>query len=54
MTETRRLIKGFDQVVMVGLTFSVRPSEVTGSPGHNGATTTTALRMVLGPTAQRE
>jgi ABC-2 type transport system ATP-binding protein len=49
MIEARGLTKRFGQVVAVdGLTFSVRPGQVTGFLGHNGAGKTTTLRMILG------
>ena len=48
MIEARGLTKRFGQVVAVdGLTFSVRPGEVTGFLGRNGAGKTTTLRMIL-------
>lgn len=50
MIEASALTKRFGQVVAVdGLTFSVRPGEVTGFLGRNGAGKTTTLRMILGP-----
>lgn len=49
MIEARGLTKRFGQMVAVdGLTFSVRPGEVTGFLGRNGAGKTTTLRMALG------
>jgi ABC-type multidrug transport system ATPase subunit len=49
MIEARGLTKRFGQLVAVdGLTFSVRPGEVTGFLGRNGAGKTTTLRMILG------
>ncbi|MGH3277703.1 MAG: ATP-binding cassette domain-containing protein, partial [Trebonia sp.] len=49
MIEARGLTKRFGQVAAVdGLTFSVRPGEVTGFLGRNGAGKTTTLRMILG------
>jgi ABC-type multidrug transport system ATPase subunit len=49
MIEARGLTKRFGQVVAVdGLTFSVRPGDVTGFLGRNGAGKTTTLRMILG------
>ncbi len=49
MIEARGLTKRFGQMVAVdGLTFSVRPGEVTGFLGRNGAGKTTTLRMILG------
>lgn len=49
MIEARGLTKRFGDVVAVdGLTFSVRPGEVTGFLGRNGAGKTTTLRMILG------
>jgi ABC-2 type transport system ATP-binding protein len=49
MIEARGLTKRFSRVVAVdGLTFSVRPGEVTGFLGRNGAGKTTTLRMILG------
>ncbi len=49
MIEASGLTKRFGQVVAVdGLTFSVRPGEVTGFLGRNGAGKTTTLRMILG------
>jgi ABC-2 type transport system ATP-binding protein len=49
MIEARGLTKRFGEVVAVdGLTFSVRPGEVTGFLGRNGAGKTTTLRMILG------
>lgn len=49
MIEARGLTKRFGQVLAVdGLTFSVRPGEVTGFLGRNGAGKTTTLRMILG------
>ncbi len=49
MIEARGLTKRFGPVVAVeGLTFSVRPGEVTGFLGRNGAGKTTTLQMILG------
>lgn len=49
MIEARGLTKRLGQVVAVdGLTFSVRPGQVTGFLGRNGAGKTTTLRMILG------
>ena len=49
MIEARGLTKRFGQMVAVdGLTFSVRPGEVTGFLGRDGAGKTTTLRMILG------
>jgi ABC-2 type transport system ATP-binding protein len=47
--EARGLTKRFGRVTAVdGVTFSVRPGEVTGFLGRNGAGKTTTLRMILG------
>jgi ABC-2 type transport system ATP-binding protein len=47
--EARGLTKRFSRVTAVdGVTFSVRPGEVTGFLGRNGAGKTTTLRMILG------
>lgn len=47
--EVRDLTKRFGRVTAVdGVTFSVRPGEVTGFLGRNGAGKTTTLRMILG------
>lgn len=55
MIEASGLTKRFGRVLAVdGLTFSIRPGEVTGFLGRNGAGKTTTLRMALGlerPTA---
>ena len=49
MIEASGLTKRFGQIVAAGgLTFSVRPGEVTGFLGRNGAGKTTTLRMILG------
>ncbi len=49
MIEATGLTKRFGRLVAVdGLTFSVRPGEVTGFLGRNGAGKTTTLRMILG------
>jgi energy-coupling factor transporter ATP-binding protein EcfA2 len=49
MIEARGLTKRFGQTVAAdGLTFSVRPGEVTGFLGRDGAGKTTTLRMILG------
>ena len=49
MIEARGLTKRFGPVTAVdGLTFSVRPGEVTGFLGRNGAGKTTTLRIILG------
>ncbi len=49
MIEASGLTKRFGHVVAVdGLTFSVRPGEVSGFLGRNGAGKTTTLRMALG------
>jgi ABC-2 type transport system ATP-binding protein len=49
MIEARGLTKRFGQVAAVdGVTFSVRPGQVTGFLGRNGAGKTTTLRMILG------
>ena len=49
MIEARGLTERFGQIVAVdGLTFSVRPGQVTGFLGRNGAGKTTTLRMILG------
>jgi ABC-2 type transport system ATP-binding protein len=47
--EARDLNKRFGQFTAVdGVTFSVRPGEVTGFLGRNSAGKTTTLRMILG------
>ncbi|GAA4392446.1 ATP-binding cassette domain-containing protein [Tsukamurella soli] len=47
--EARDLTKRFGEAVAVdGVTFSVRPGEVTGFLGRNGAGKSTTLRMILG------
>jgi ABC-2 type transport system ATP-binding protein len=47
--EARGLTKRFSRVTAVdGVTFSVRPGQVTGFLGRNGAGKTTTLRMILG------
>jgi ABC-2 type transport system ATP-binding protein len=49
MIEARGLTKRFGETLAVdGLTFSIRPGEVTGFLGRNGAGKTTTLRMILG------
>ncbi|MGV9590157.1 ABC transporter ATP-binding protein [Streptomyces tendae] len=49
MIEVRGLTKRYGEVVAVdGLTFAVRPGEVTGFLGPNGAGKSTTLRMILG------
>ena len=49
MIEARQLTKHYRGVVAVdGLTFTVKPGQVTGFVGPNGAGKTTTLRMVLG------
>jgi ABC-2 type transport system ATP-binding protein len=49
MIEVRGLTKRYGEVLAVhGLTFTVRPGEVTGFLGPNGAGKSTTLRMILG------
>ena len=49
MIEVRGLTKRYGEVLAVdGLTFTVRPGEVTGFLGPNGAGKSSTLRMILG------
>jgi len=49
MIEIRELTKRYGSVTAVdGLTFTVRPGEVTGFLGPNGAGKSTTMRMILG------
>jgi len=49
MIETHELTKRYGSVTAVdGLTFTVRPGEVTGFLGPNGAGKSTTMRMILG------
>ncbi|MGR3867154.1 ABC transporter ATP-binding protein [Streptomyces graminifolii] len=49
MIEVRGLSKRYGEVLAVdGLTFAVRPGEVTGFLGPNGAGKSTTMRMILG------
>ncbi|ROT29698.1 ABC transporter ATP-binding protein [Micromonospora sp. HM5-17] len=49
MIEVRELRKRYGRVVAVdGLTFTVRPGQVTGFLGPNGAGKSTTMRMMLG------
>jgi len=49
MIEVRGLTKRYGEVLAVdGLSFSVRPGEVTGFLGPNGAGKSTTMRLVLG------
>ncbi len=49
MIEARELTKRFGSVTAVaGLTFTVKPGQVTGFLGPNGAGKSTTLRMILG------
>ncbi|MGW5972710.1 ABC transporter ATP-binding protein [Streptomyces sp. NPDC055186] len=49
MIEVRGLTKRYGEVLAVdGLSFTVRPGEVTGFLGPNGAGKSTTMRMVLG------
>jgi ABC-2 type transport system ATP-binding protein len=52
MIEARGLTKRYgDGLAVDGLTFTVRPGQVTGFLGPNGAGKSTTMRMVLGLTA---
>ncbi|GAA1644147.1 hypothetical protein GCM10009733_046550 [Nonomuraea maheshkhaliensis] len=49
MIEVRELTKRYGSTLAVsGLTFDVRPGQVTGFLGHNGAGKSTTMRMILG------
>ncbi|MBM83688.1 MAG: ABC transporter [Planctomycetaceae bacterium] len=49
MIETRNLVKNYgDQTAVAGISFHIRPGEVTGYLGPNGAGKSTTVKMITG------